>query len=104
MVFGAKINENYESDAKELEKVVAAGILLCRTFFYSLSSHLRKRGRRGLGIILIFTSQSHSSSQRIEKAPSSLRGIRSSVAVLRQSLIAARTSSIISAASCLSSI
>jgi hypothetical protein len=44
MVFGAKINENYESDAKELEKVVAAAILLCRTFFYSLSSHLRKRG------------------------------------------------------------
>ena len=33
MVFGAKINENYESDAKELEKVVVAGILLCRTFF-----------------------------------------------------------------------
>ena len=50
MVFGAKINENYESDAKELEKVVAAGILLCRTFFYSPSSHLRKRGRGGLGI------------------------------------------------------
>ena len=70
MVFGAKINENYESDAKELEKVVAAGILLCRTFFYSPSSHLRKRGRRGLGIILIFTSQSHSSFHRIENAPS----------------------------------
>ena len=47
MVYGAKINENYESDAKELEKVVAAGILLCRTFFYSPSSHLRKRGRGG---------------------------------------------------------
>ena len=55
MVFGAKINENYESDAKELEKMVAAGILLCRTFFYSPSSHLRKRGRGGLGIFFIFS-------------------------------------------------
>ena len=44
----------------------------------------------------------HSLSQRIEYDPSSLRGICCSVAVIRQFLMVARTSSIISVASCLS--
>ena len=45
----------------------------------------------------------YNSSQRMEYDSNSLRGICSSVAVLRQSLMATRTSSIISFASCCSS-
>ena len=45
----------------------------------------------------------YNSSQRMEYDSNSLMGICSSVAVLRQSLMAARTSSIISFASCCSS-